>query len=53
MCNVKTNLDQSIPLTFFFVLLSINSWELGKHDEKRWGFLGALFSAGWKNENLY
>lgn len=43
---VQKNLDQSKPLTFFLVLISINSWESGKNDEKRWGFFGALFSAG-------
>lgn len=41
------------PFTFFLVLISINSWESGKHDEKRWGFFGAFFSAGWKNENIH
>jgi len=28
--------------------MSTSSWESGKHEEKRWGFFGALFSAGWE-----
>lgn len=45
-CYVTTHPDESVQLTFFFVLISINSWESGEHDEKRWGFFGVLFSAG-------